>query len=187
MIIKRTHRARAFTLIETLVAVAVLTVAIVAPMTLTQQSLSGAYYARDQITAYNLAQEGIESVRALRDGQILQIATAADSSVDLFGPIPVNQDFIIDGLETNALEAIDTCSGVCPPLQLNADGDLYTYGAGLIETKFVRTLRAAYVTGSTDEIQLSSTVTWIADSGQPRSFTIYENVYRWINDGSAAL
>jgi len=180
--------SRGFTLIETLVAVSLLTVAVVAPMTLTQQSLSSAYYARDQITAYNLAQEGIESVRAARDGQILQIATAADGSVDLFGPIPVDTDFYINGTESNALLAIDECDGVCPPLQLSEDGSLYTYGPGLVETKFVRTMRASYVSPeSNDEIQLSSTVTWELDSGQTRSFTIYENVYRWINDGSAAI
>ena len=50
---------KGFTLIETLVAVSLLTVAIVAPMTLTARSLSAAYYARDQITAFHLAQEAI--------------------------------------------------------------------------------------------------------------------------------
>lgn len=176
-----------FTLIETLVAVSLLTVAIMAPMTLTQQSLSGAYYARDQITAYNLAQEGIESVRAIRDGQILSISYLADASgVDLFGAIPVNQDFIIDGLDTNPETATETCAGTCPSLQLSPDGALYGYGPGWTETKFTRTLRASYVGGSTDEIQLSVTVSWIADSGQTRTFSIYENVYRWVNDGSAA-
>lgn len=177
-----------FTLIETLVAVSLLSIAVVAPMTLTQQSLSGAYHARDQITAYNLAQEGIESVRAIRDGQILQISKIADASaVNLFGPIPVNQDFIINGLDTNPDTAMTTCAGTCPPMQLSPDGTLYGYGSGWIETKFTRTLRASYVPDTTDEIRLSVTVSWPTDSGQIRRFTIYENVYRWINDGSAAL
>ncbi len=180
-------KVRGFTLIETLVAVSLLTIAIMAPMTLTQQSLSGAYYARDQITAYNLAQEGIESVRAIRDGQILSISQTADASgIDLFGSIPVNQDFIIDGLETNPETAMETCVDECPPLQLSPDGSLYGYGPGWTDTKFTRTLRASYVGASEDEIQLSVTVSWILDSGQARTFSIYENVYRWINDGSAA-
>jgi Tfp pilus assembly protein PilV len=177
-----------FTLIETLVAVSFLTVAIIAPMTLTQQSLSGAYYARDQITAYNLAQEGIESVRAIRDGQILAISQSAQGeAIDLFGPIPVNQDFIIDGLDTNPETAMETCPGACQNLQLSPDGTLYGYGAGWTPTKFIRSLRASYVGGSTDEIQLSVTVSWETDAGQTRSFSIYENVYRWIIDGSAAI
>lgn len=179
---------RGFTLIETLVAVSILTVAIVAPMTLTQQSLSSAYYARDQIAAYNLAQEGIESVRAIRDGQILAISQSASSgSIDLFGTIPVNQDFTIDGLDTDPATAMETCPSGCPHLQLSPDGSLYGYGAGWVETKFTRVLKASYVTGTTDEIKLSSTVSWETDGGQTRSFTIYENVYRWINDGSAVI
>lgn len=182
------RRHTGFTLIETLVAVSLLTIAIVAPMTLTQQSLSSAYYARDQITAYNLAQEGIESVRAVRDSQILSISQTADASgIDLFGEIPVNQDFTIDGLDTNPATAMETCAGECPNMQLSPDGTLYGYGGGWTETKFKRTLKATYVGESEDEIRLAVTVSWIAISGQTKTFTIYENVYRWINDGSAAL
>src|SRR3989338_11299272 len=48
--IRNTCRAsRGFTLIETMVAIALLTISIVAPMSLTTQSLASAYYARDQI------------------------------------------------------------------------------------------------------------------------------------------
>lgn len=177
---------KGFTLIETLVAVSLLTIAIVAPMTLTAQSLSTAYYARDQITAYNLAQEGIESVRAIRDGQVLAISqSSAGGSIDLFGDIPINQNFIINGLDTSPASAMETCSGACPRMQLSPDGELYGYGAGWTDTKFTRTLRATFV-GGTDEIQLSVTVSWQTNANQTRTFTIYENVYRWINDGSAA-
>src|SRR3989344_5745503 len=63
--------SRGFTLIETLVAVTLLSVAITAPMSLTTRSLAAAYYARDQITAFHLAQEAIESVRHARDHNIL--------------------------------------------------------------------------------------------------------------------
>lgn len=181
------HTSRGFTLIETLVAVSLLTIAIVAPMTLTAQSLAGAYYARDQITAYNLAQEGIESVRAIRDGQVLAISqSSAAGSIDLFGEIPINQDFTINGLDTSPASAMKTCAGTCPNMQLSPDGNLYGYGAGWVETKFIRTLRASFVGGGTDELQLSVTVSWTTNTGQTRSFTIYENVFRWINDGSAA-
>lgn len=185
---KRLRTFRAFTLIETLVAVSLLTIAIVAPMTLTAQSLSSAYYARDQITAYNLAQEGIESVRAIRDSQVLAISQSASaSSIDLFGDIPINTDFTIDGLDTSPITAMETCSGECLPMELSPDGDLYGYGgADWQQTKFIRTLRASYVGGGTDEIQLAVTVEWNTHVGQRRSFTIYENVYRWIKDGSAA-
>src|SRR3989338_503600 len=63
-----------FTLIETLVAISLLTVAIVVPMSLVTKSLSTAYYARDQVTAFHLAQEAIEIVRHVRDNNILMNA-----------------------------------------------------------------------------------------------------------------
>jgi prepilin-type N-terminal cleavage/methylation domain-containing protein len=182
-------RVRGFTLIETLVAISLLSIAIVAPMSLTSQSLSAAYYARDQITAFNLAQEGLEAVRAIRDGQILEISRSADaSSIDLFGPIPVNQDFIIDSRTSDPAQAMHVCPSTgCQPLQ--TDGLLYGYDPDTVTwtpTNFTRTLRATYVGGSEDEIRLSITVSWPANSGQVRTFSIYDNLYRWVNDGSAS-
>jgi len=182
-------RVRGFTLIETLVAISLLSIAIVAPMSLTSQSLSAAYYARDQITAFNLAQEGLESVRAIRDAQILEISRTANAEgVDLFGPIPVNQNFTIDSRVTNAPQAMHVCPSTgCPPLQ--TDGELYGYDVDTVNwitTNFTRTLRASYVGSSHDEIRIAVTVSWPTVSRQIRTFTIYENLYRWVNDGSAA-
>ncbi len=188
-----------FTLIETLVAISLLTVAIVAPMSLVSQSLSAAFYARDQVTAYNLAQEGIEEVRAIRDGNIL--ANALESAGrDLLEGIPIDTSFTVDARESTAAGAIQTCTTQpCPPLQ--TDGTLYGYAAGdrsipdrdpnWVNTYFTRTLTAAYVgpagvNGGEDAIRVSVTVSWRTSNNQTRSFTIYENMYRWVEDGAAS-
>lgn len=172
----------AFTLIETLVAISLLSIAIVAPMSLVTQSLSSAYYARDQITAFNLAQEGIESVRGIRDNNVLQNAFY-DSGTDLLTDIPIGQAFTIDARQVDPESAIAVCSTTpCPPLQ--TDGVLYGYDASWANTIFTRTLLASYVGASQDEIRLSVTVTWQTASHQPVPFTIYENMYRWVNDGT---
>ncbi len=174
-----------FTLIETMVAITLLTVAIVAPMSLTAQSLGAAYYARDQITAFYLAQEAIESVRAIRDSQILQIAQSSNaSSIDLFGSIPKNTPFTIDATKSKPSDAISTCSGTCPPLQ--TDGTLYGYNSGWTNTNFTRTVLVSYVAGTQDEIRVSVTVTWQTQGIQARSFTISSDLYRWVPDGSGA-
>ena len=187
--IKRRMTAGAgFTLIETLVAVSLLSVSIVAPMALTTQSLTAAYYARDQVTAFNLAQEGIEAIRAIRDGQILQISLNANASgIDLFGPIPVDQDFTIDSRQSTPSSAIANCSGTCAALQ--TDGTLFGYDPDKttwVPTHFTRTMRVKYVGAGHDEIRVSATVSWPTASGQVRTFTIYENLYRWVNDGAAS-
>ncbi|HEY4521404.1 MAG TPA: prepilin-type N-terminal cleavage/methylation domain-containing protein [Candidatus Paceibacterota bacterium] len=195
-------RERGFTLVETLLAVSLLCVAITAPMLLTVQALSSAYYARDQITAYHLAQEGIEAIHAVRDGQILAIALTSSeeaSGIDLFGALEEFADgdpFIIDITDVVQGGAIEACSSEpCRSLQTNSDagGTLYGYESGWTPTIFTRTLTVCYVqpppsedcnSNETDEIQITSSVSWRTGSFQPRTFTISENLYRWIQDGS---
>lgn len=59
---------RGFSLIETLVAVVILVSAVVGPLTLAQRSIRSAVYARDQVVATFLAEEAIEYIRSIRDG-----------------------------------------------------------------------------------------------------------------------
>ncbi len=177
-----------FTLIETLVAISLLTISIVAPISLTAQSLQSAYYARDQITAFYIAQEAIEAIRSVRDGQILQIAQSVNASgINIFGPIPLgDQPFRIDARQTASSTAITSCSGdpggVCIPLE--TDGTLYGYQSGWTPTNFTRTVKAHFVGSSQDEIRVTVTVTWQTGAFQTRSFSISENMYRWVKDGA---
>ena len=187
-----------FTLIETLAAVTLLVVALVSPMLLTERSLTSAYYARDQITASYLAQEAIEAVRQIRDGNILEIAQNSSSpAVDLFSGIPVASDctsassiyFTVDATQQNASAVIGpTCGSTaasCPYLQTN--GILYGYGStGWTNTDFKRSVAACYTDASKDEVRLTVTVLWQTSSLQSRSFTMSEDLYRWVQDGSGA-
>ncbi len=173
--------ARGMTLIETMVAIVILTVAIVAPMSLTMQSLSASYYARDQVVAFNLAQEAIESVRAIRDGNILRIAfnnpSVTCSPTTLLCGIPIGTPFVIDTRNN----AITVCSGQCSRLQTN--GDLYGYNAGWSDTPYRRTVTVSYVNGTQDEIRIEVVIAWDAGTSQERTITIYENLHRWVDDG----
>lgn len=56
-----------FTLVETLVAVAILMIAIAGPLTVAEKGLSAAIYARDQLTASYLAQDAVEEVKNMTD------------------------------------------------------------------------------------------------------------------------
>jgi len=188
------QRSSGFTLIETLVAISLLTLSIVAPMALTAQSLATAYYARDQVTAFYLAQEAIEGVRALRDGQILQIAQCPNAtecaSLDIFGPIPISRDgidrpFTIDPRESDPLHAIQQCAlSQCQDRPLQTNGTLYGYESDWTDSNFTRIVRASFVGGGQDEIRVSVTIVWRTGAFQVRTFSISENMYRWVNDGS---
>ena len=63
---------RGFTIIETLVAIAILLLSIIGPLTIAEKGLASAETARQEITAFYLAQEAIEYVRNIRDTNALQ-------------------------------------------------------------------------------------------------------------------
>ena len=189
-----------FTLIETLVAISLLTIAIVAPMSLTAQSLASAYYARDQITAFYLAQEAIEAIRSVRDGNILKVSQG--DTVDLLDTIPaVNGDPFTVDTRNNAMALCDSTNG-CPPLQ--TDGTFYGYfnnppqnpppqGSGWSNTNFTRTVTACFMQAdgtcngtASDEVKIVVHVDWITGGFKTRTFQISDNLYRWVNDGSGA-
>lgn len=65
-------RIRGFTIIESLVAVAILLLALTGPMALAERSLASAEVARQELTVLYLAQEGMEFVRSVRDSNFLQ-------------------------------------------------------------------------------------------------------------------
>jgi len=174
--------SRGFTLVETLVAISLLTVAIVAPMSLTTQSLSSAYYARDQITAFHLAQEAIESVRHARDGNVLK--NALGTTADLLSGIPQNTPFTIDTTNGDAMDS-SACQSGCPVIRKSPTG-LYGYNPVWTPTHFTRTVFVTFVPGSNNnEVNILVTISWQTGSFNSRSFTISENLYRWVNDGSA--
>lgn len=196
-------RQAGFTLIETLAAISLITIAIIAPMALTVQSLESAYYARDQITASNLAQEGIEAVRSIRDGNIL--ATARGTATPLFqGIIPTGQTnatFVIDAHTIPA--ALTPCAaspGACSTSEttLQTNGQLYGYGSqsqlcpnpasGWTCTNFRRSASASVVWsdsgGNAQEIQVIVTVSWQTAAYKTQSVTLSENLYNWVNPGT---
>jgi prepilin-type N-terminal cleavage/methylation domain-containing protein len=175
---------KGMTLIETLVAVSILSVAIIAPMALTMQSLSTAFYARDQVVASNLAQEAIESVRSVRDGNILRIALnqpdPACTPTTLLCGIPIGADFTIDTRDNE----VTTCDGTCPFLQTDPAQTLYGYQSGWVDTQYRRTVHAEYVDVAEDEIRVTVTVTRDSGPYTPPPFILEENMYRWVSDGT---
>ena len=68
----RPHTTQGFTLVETLVAIAVLLLIIIGPITAAQKGIQQAYYANEQLSAVFLAQEAIESIRQRGDDRALK-------------------------------------------------------------------------------------------------------------------
>ena len=161
---------KGFTLIETFVATSVLLVSLVGPLSIAAQSLRSAYYARDQVTAFYLAQEAIEYVRAKRDQNYI-----AGGSW-------------LTGLDacTNAVCTIDfknfthaVCGGgVCSQLLLSPTDQIFITQTGKASF-FNRSLTIIPVAGTTDEVTLQVTVSWVS-AGISRSFLLKENIFNWL-------
>lgn len=67
------HTQSGFTLVETLVAITVLLLIVIGPMTVAQKGIQNAYFANEQVTATFLAQEAIEAIRVIRDDYALDV------------------------------------------------------------------------------------------------------------------
>ena len=63
---------KGFTLIESLVAIFILTISVTALLGVVSQSVFNSSYAKNKVVAVSLAQEGIELVRNIQDTKLLQ-------------------------------------------------------------------------------------------------------------------
>lgn len=70
-----TPKGGGFTLIETLVAISIFSISILAMMAVLADGISDTNYAKTKITASYLAQEGIEYIRNMRDNYVLYTDT----------------------------------------------------------------------------------------------------------------
>lgn len=69
MIISKRQNNKAFTLIETLVAITILMIAIAGPLTVASKGFTSALDAKNQSVAINLAQEGLEYINNVKDNK----------------------------------------------------------------------------------------------------------------------
>ena len=85
---KKNKNNKGFTLVETLIAISIFTISVVAMMSVLASGISNTDYAKKKIIAEYLAQEGIEYVRNLRDSAMItssggwaQFKTSLDSCI----------------------------------------------------------------------------------------------------------
>ncbi len=169
---------RGFTLIETLVAVLLLTLSITGPLTLASKGLSAALIARDQMIAFYLAQEAVEYVHYVRDSNKLATAswlTGLDNCTTATG-------CYIDTTAQPPTITVCSASG-CPLINKHTSGGstYFSYTAGTVTPQqFRRTiLLSTPSTGEVTEEVLTVSVSWRAQSGVTRSISVSSNFMDW--------
>lgn len=178
---------KGFTLIETLVAVLILATAIAGPLTLASKGLSTALVAKDQTTAYYLAQDAVEYVRFARDTNRLKgndwLAGSGSGFTNLV-PCESAGGCYLDSL-LNAPAAPTSCAaGVCPVMDYDTGNYYFTYagvnGGTIKQTLFTRTITLTTPVGSNaSEAGLTVSVSWSDLPGLTHTITVREDLFNW--------
>lgn len=183
---------KGFTLLETLVAVMILATAVAGPLSIASRSLNTSLIAKDQITAFFLAQEGVEYVRFVRDSNRLLGAdwitgsggtSAGISIAPCVYDINTNPIGCYVDSTTNSPSGqgdVPTSCGAtsCPVMYYNSTSGLYTYNTSAT-TKTIFTRQIVLTTISSNEYKLTVSVSWSDLGNVVRRVTIYENIYKW--------
>lgn len=174
-----------FGLVETLVAIAILTIAISSTLSLARQGLTTASVAKGQIVGFYLAIEGMELVRNQRANSILN----GDDWIFKFGTPSAgaggskcfnNKGCYIDA-HTIAKLVEDCSAPSCPLLEYNTATNEYGYGNGGVETTYVRRINMDQIV-SDQEVKVTVTVSWQSGSFVGQEVVLEETLFNWTKD-----
>jgi type II secretory pathway pseudopilin PulG len=161
-----------FTLVESLVAISILMVAIVTPMTIAQKGLGSANYSKDQMTASFLAQDALEFIKNKRD----EIGVTYDVSIpgdppDWLGEINIGCKSPSLGCDVDTIDGSYVTTNPKLNIYRNNAGEFFYYGhkgVGLVSepSKFARNVKIEKI--NNDEASIVVTVKWQSTNGEEK-------------------
>lgn len=169
-----------FTLLESLVAVTIITLSVAGPITAARSSLVSAYTARDRVTASYLAQEAVEYIRSVRDDAYLsnQNSGAWSAFLTAMDACVSPGTCYVDPL-TDTFGACGT-SIPCDVWRTGSGNGMYHQGShpsGFVATPFSRTVTVQ--SNETGIMTIAATVRWKFRDGTTRSATFTDVLTDW--------
>lgn len=164
-----------FSLVETLVAITILLIVIIGPMSISSSAAKSTSFASEQVTAFFLAQEGAELIEKARNDLLLEHFSGSNPDPWADFTRTVNPglyrqcytangcNFSINADGTGTLTAPASCSGQ-DGCKVNLDAEnsslrsRFTPGTTGTPTLYSRNIRLQIV--SANEVSVTSVVTW---------------------------
>jgi len=171
------EKQKGFTIVETLMALAVLLIAVAGPVYAIGQSFGSSEVVRDRTVAKYLAQEGIELVRWYRDN----IALAKQNGLTPANWIPTVCT-TADGCFMSTVDAPAQCpTGTCPIMKQSQATNRYQYLTGN-DTRFTRTIKITEIDADMSA-RVEVDVTWKSSPlGPTRTASVTSWVYNWTRE-----
>lgn len=179
----RSNPLTGFTLIEALVAISVLLLSIVGPMAIATDGIKNSIFAKDQITAFYIGQEGIELIRSIRDGNALS-GDAWDTGISAFCMTSGNPAGC--GIDAESLTFVNCTTNANCNLYFNPNGlnvgdsqrGIFEHGVTPEATIFNRSIRITDV--PPDEKEIDVVVTWLS-RGAVKTITVQSRLFDQYN------
>jgi prepilin-type N-terminal cleavage/methylation domain-containing protein len=173
-----------FTLVETLVAIFILSLVLVPALYIAYQGVGSAIYSREQMVANYLAQDAMDFILAKKNENIMHCETPANVDGD---PESKNCNSSNDGIGKDWLADMRDCvgrncyinttqtalggeftrictSGVCEPLKYDEASGRYSHSSG-VSSDYTRTVRFEQISNTGgDGVEVSVIVDWKGSS-----------------------
>lgn len=156
---------RGFTIIESLIAIAILLVAVSGAGGAIQTGISSYIFSKDQIISFYLAQEGFEQVRNIRDENTL-------NGRNWLTGLSVGTSYYVDVIQNT----FTPCTGTCPFVRQDMVSGFYGHNNSWPETVFKRQIRLEQI--NDHEVAILVTVDW-SKGTVTRQFKARENILNW--------
>lgn len=180
-----------FTLVETLVAVAIFSASIAAVISVVAQGISSTTASKNRIVANYLAQENIEYIRHLRNKHSPSIGIAQNWNGFSDSILACNGKFCVtaDPAEYDPSPEVILCGDQDPnsacsdyPVTFDSNG-YYSQASGTTaNTPFRRYFTVESI--GADEIKVTASVFWNEKNGGLKNITLTETLSNWIPVGN---
>jgi prepilin-type N-terminal cleavage/methylation domain-containing protein len=170
-----TSPQRGFTLVETLVAIAVVMIAVVGPYYSVQQAIMASNAARDQLIASSLAQEAVENIYFLRNSNYLAGRSWLWNMSDCM---------TTDGcyvLPVSGGTPVSCGAGGCPALRMCTVFGYTIYSSTNCSgttSRFTRTVKIETIAAD-KQVLVTVRVNWVTN-GRSYVVVVNENLYNWL-------